>query len=321
MIYRKTNRMPELKFSILGFGCWSLGNESGWTNATDKSSTETIRAAIEYGVTFFDTAPVYGFGNSESLLGRAIKTCRDKLIIATKCGLIWDESHKIKNDLSETSVLKEIDKSLKRLSADYIDIYQLHWPDHNVRIEDLQNTLHKLLESKKVRYIGLSNFSLKDTKKLSENKKIVSYQGLYNILEQNENGYHGIDLEYKMKDEILPFCKDNDMAVFPYSPLMQGILTDNFDISKIGDDDVRKQNPKFDNIEQYLIKTKKLKEYAAKLKMTLLELTYGWLAYQKEITSIISGATNKNQIIKNAKAANTILREEEYNEINNIALN
>ncbi|GHU83281.1 hypothetical protein FACS189468_8300 [Spirochaetia bacterium] len=278
MLYRTVSRMPELNFSVLGFGCWSLGEHSGWTNANDEASIRTIETAIDYGVTFFDTAPVYGFGTSEPLLGKAIKGKRDKLIIASKCGLQWNDKHETRNDLSEASVLKEIDQTLKRLNVDYVDIYHLHWPDPKVRVEDLRRTLDKLLDSTKVRYIGLSNFSLGETKKLCENVKVAAYQGLYNTLEQNEETYHAIPLNYKMKDEMLPFCGKNGLALFPYSPLMQGVLTDTFDIARVSKDDIRRQNPKFagDQIGIYTEKAGQLKEYAQGLGLTLIELTYGF---------------------------------------------
>lgn len=322
MLYRKVNRMGDLKFSLLGFGCWSLGSSSGWSSSSDSLSTRALELAIDNGVTLFDTAPVYGFGSSETLLGKVIKGKRDGLIIASKCGLVWDDANNITNDLTQKSVLNELDNSLRRLDIDYIDIYQLHWPDNQVNIDDLENTIQKLLDTKKIKYIGLSNFSLNDCKILSKNKNVVSYQGLYNLFEPNEQNYHGIELDYKMKDEILPFCRDNGMSVFPYSPLMQGILTDDFNASDIGKDDVRNSNPKFsnkDSIKVYLDKRDKLIEYGKSIDMSLLEIAYGWLSYQNEITSIISGATKEEQVIKNIKACATILKEQYYNEIEKIA--
>ncbi len=320
MLYRKIARMEEYDFSLLGFGCWALGSSSGWSTSSDEISIKIVDQAIEQGVTLFDTAPVYGFGTSEMLLGKIIKGKRDKIILASKCGLVWDNNKNIQNDLSESSVLNEIDVSLKRLNVDYIDIYQLHWPDPKVAIEDLQNTIEKLLNSQKIKYIGLSNFSLDDCKVLAQNPKVVSYQGLYNLFETNEKGYHGINLEYQMKDEILPFCRENNLAVLPYSPLMQGILTDNFDASRIGANDVRHANPKFhaDNIQVYLDKREKLLEYAKSIDMSLLNIAYGWLGYQEAITSVISGSTKEYQLTKNIEASNTVLSKEQYDKVEEI---
>ena len=321
MLYRKVNRMDDLEFSLLGFGCWSLGSSSGWSSSSDSLSMRALEVAIDNGITLFDTAPVYGLGSSEILLGKAIKGKRDNLIVMSKCGLIWDDAGNITNDLTAKSVLSELDNSLSRLNVDCIDIYQLHWPDPKINICDLQNTIQKLLDTKKIKYIGLSNFSLEDCKILSQNKKVVSYQGLYNLFEANEENYHGINLGYKMKDEILSFCENNGMSVFPYSPLMQGILTDNFNASNIGKNDVRNSNPKFhneDSIKVYLDKRDKLMQYGKSIDMSLLEIAYGWLAYQKAITSIISGSTKEEQVIKNIKACNTILKEQYYNEIEKI---
>lgn len=321
MLYRSVKRIKDLKFSAIGFGSWSLGSKSGWSGASDEASTKVIHAAIDNGITFFDTAPVYGFGTSEVVLGKAIKGKRDKIIIASKCGLIWDNSYKIRNDLSEKSVIAELDRSLERLGTEHIDIYQLHWPDPNIKTEELANTIEKLLSTKKIGYIGLSNFSLEDTRMLSKNERVATYQGLYNIFEQNENTYHNIPLVYKMKDEIMPFSFENGLAIFPYSPLMQGILTDRFDISILNKNDIRMQNPKFRSgvIEKYTEKSKMLKEYAKENGMTLTALAYGWMLYQNEITSVISGATKEQDILENIKYAEIQITKEMYDKINSIA--
>lgn len=318
MTYRIVDRMPDLKFSLLGFGCWSLGDSSNWTNSTDESSIAAIKTAIDLGVNFFDTAPVYGFGSSEILLGKAIKGSRDKIIIASKCGLIWDDNRQIKNELSESSIMKEIDNSLNRLGVDYIDIYQLHWPDNKIPLDIVLSTMQKIIDSGKIKYIGFSNFCLKDIQQFCDIKKIASFQGLYNVLEQNSDSYHNISLGYKMKSEIIPFCKENGLAVFPYSPLMQGLLTDNFNISKIDSKDVRNSNPNLKN-KIYLDKVDKLKNYSKKTGIKLIELAYGWLKYQNAITSIISGAKSKEQVLENVKALeNNFIGEKEFDEINKI---
>ena len=318
MIYRIVDRMPDLKFSLLGFGCWSLGDHSNWTNSSNAESIKAIKTAIEIGVNFFDTTPVYGFGTSEKILGEAIKGNRDKIIIASKCGLVWNDELEISNNLTKESVLNEIDNTLKRLNVDYIDIYQLHWPDPKVKLEQILDTMQIIIDSHKIRYIGLSNFHLSDLEKFIDNKRIVSFQGLYNVLEQNSDSYHNISLGYKMKSEILPFCEKNGIAVFPYSPLMQGLLTDNFDIKKISSNDVRNNNPNITN-KFYLDKVEKLRNYSNELGIKLLELSYGWLKYQKSITSIISGANSYKQVLENIKALETdAIGEEEFNFINKI---
>ena len=133
MIYRKLGS-SDLEVSALGFGCWPLGNE--WTEANDQSSHETVKEAINLGINFFDVAPVYGFGHAEKVLAKAIKGKRDQIYIASKCGLRWDDSKNIKRNLSRESILEEIDLTLKRLDVDYLDLYQLHWPDPNTPLEE-----------------------------------------------------------------------------------------------------------------------------------------------------------------------------------------
>lgn len=321
MLYRSVDRLKEYKFSVLGFGCWSLGGKSGWSSATDIDSLNAIACAIDNGVSFFDTAPVYGFGTSEQLLGKAIKGKRDSLIIASKCGLVWDDSKKIRNNLKWESVEQEINNSLTRLNIDYIDIYQLHWPDKNVGVAELSETIEKIIATEKVKYVGLSNFSFEDLKFLSKNQKVVSFQGLYNILEQNEESYHGISLDYKLGHDILPFVEQNNMAFFPYSPLMQGLLTDNFNSTKITKKDIRINNPKFahDNLKLYLNKRIELKKIAEETGYSLLELAYAWLKHQTGITSIISGATKKEQVEQNICALESVLNDDLFEQINIIA--
>jgi len=222
MIYRELGK-SVLKVSIIGFGCWPVSND--WTGARDKDSIATVSEAIELGNNFFDViAPVYRFGHAERVLRRAIKGKRNSIYIASKCGLRWDSSKKIRHDLSKESILEEIDDSLKRLDTDYIDLYQIYWPDPNVSIEETMETLISIKEKGKVRYIGVSNFSIPLLKVASRYDDIVSNQILYNMINRNSDNYCGIPLSYRSEDEILPFCEKNNVSVIPYSPLMQGLL-------------------------------------------------------------------------------------------------
>jgi aryl-alcohol dehydrogenase-like predicted oxidoreductase len=155
---------------------------------------------VDLGINLFDVAPVYGFGHAEEVLGKALKGRRQKVLIASKCGLLWDGQRNITNNLTAKSILWEIDNSLRRLNTDHIDIYQLHWPDPNTPIEETIEALHSIKEAGKIRYIGVSNFSVELTKQAMEIDTIVSYQGLYNMLERNPESYHEIPLTYRTQE-------------------------------------------------------------------------------------------------------------------------
>lgn len=183
MIKRNVGK-TDLEATVIGYGCWVVSGKEFWTGTDDKNSVQAIETAYDKGINFFDVAPVYGFGHAEKLLGKALKGKRDKVIIASKCGLVWDESRNISNLLSKDSLLEEIDASLRRLSTDYIDIYQMHWPDYSTPIEETMETLNKIKAAGKIRYIGASNFPVKLLNEARKYGEIVSHQCLQHATEK-----------------------------------------------------------------------------------------------------------------------------------------
>lgn len=317
---KKMFSLIDEELSALGLGCWGLSGGDFWNGANDKNSLATIDTAIELGVNFFDVAPVYGFGHAETLLGKAIQGRRDKCFIASKCGLLWDDNNTISNSLTAQSIEGEIAQSLSRLNTNYIDLYQLHWPDPATDLEETMAALIKLKEQGKIRHIGLTNFSLSDLKLAHSMTAIASYQGLYNLLEHNPDAYHDIPLEYRSRDQILPCVVQNNMMFLPYSPLMQGVLTDDFSISGIQDTDVRKANPKL-NDEQFVVYNEmrtKLLEYASDIGRPLSQLAINWLTAQEGIGPVISGGFMPEHIIMNAKAMQWSLSDQQMSEIEGI---
>ena len=313
MIYKIVESMPELEFSAIGMGTWAVGGGSVWNNANDQDNMATIKAAIDLGVTYFDTAPVYGLGHSETVLGQAIVGQRDNIIIGSKCGLVWDKQNRVSNNLTAESLAQEVDSSLKRLNTDYIDLYQLHWPDPNTPLEETAKGLQKLLESGKIRHIGVSNYSVKDALKLHEMVPVASFQGLYNLLERNAESYHGIPLDYRVEREVFPLCEQYGWAFFPYSPLMQGLLTGTFKAEGNFDEkDVRASNPKLNGelFKEYYQKACQLGEIANGLNCSLAQLSLAWLIKQNPVTSIISGALTPVEMNTNAAACDLVLNEE-----------
>jgi len=300
----KFKQIKELNASAIGFGCWAIGGT--WNNVSDDESIRSIKAAIETGINFFDVAPVYGKGHAETVLGKALQDeKRDQIIIATKCGLPWsqDERRKTRKDLTKASIFKEIDDSLARLQTDYIDLYQVHWPDPNTPISETAEALTELKKQGKIRHVGVSNYSLEMTREMMEGVEVAAFQGLYNLLEQNPEHYHNIPLQYRAREEALPFCKDNDMKYLPYSPLMQGLLTGKLKRSDNWDEnDDRKNNPKLngEGFEPYFNCVEELKILANEANIPLAHLAIHWLVAQQEVGPVIAGAHTVEQVRDNA---------------------
>lgn len=318
MKYKKVKNIEE-EISVIGFGCWGISGPEFWEGTTDESSIKTIQKAVENGINLFDVAPVYGFGHAEEILGTALKGMRHKVLIATKCGLVWDEQKRIKRNLTPKSIFKEIDDSLKRLKTDYIDIYQLHWPDPNTDINETIDALLELKKQGKIRYIGLSNFSIATAQFIMKKVKISSMQGLYNMLERNPLSYHNIALEYRTEKEVLPFCLKNDLAFFPYSPLLQGLLTGKF-TGHEKFNDVRAANPNLtgERFHEFINIVKDLNDFSKKINKPLNQIALNWLIKNPAVTSVIAGAQKPEHLEENLKAITWKLTDELYEEIESI---
>ena len=230
--------------STVGFGLWGLSGQ--WEGgANDTEAVRALHAAVDIGINFFDTAPVYGLGHAEEVLGKGLKNLRSKVLIASKCGLVWGEDKKVSRNLSRNSITAEIDQSLSRLGTDYIDLWQIHWPSADSVLEETMEAMESVRKSGKVRWLGVCNFSSLDTRRAKELAGIVTWQGLYNVIERNSTSYRGDSLEYRTEDEILPVAEELHLGILPFSPLMMGQLAGAFDERKtFGDDDVRSGNPR-----------------------------------------------------------------------------
>lgn len=319
----KMKTVPALDFALsaVGFGCWAAGGDSVWSGSDDEEIIRTIQRAIELGINFFDVAPVYGFGHAESVLGRALRGKRHQVIVASKCGLRWDAAGVIVNDLRPERITQEIEDSLRRLNTDYIDIYQMHWPDPQTSIADSMKVLLNLQAEGKIRHIGVSNFSSTQADEARKYGVIVSHQGLYNILERNPSQYHSIPLAYHTEAEILPDCQAHGMAFFPYSPLFQGLLTDQFKAQgQFGAKDVRSANPKLNPplFEIYYQIRNELQAFAAKIGQPLSQVAINWLIEQPAVTSVICGAQTIKHIEENAATTSWTLTENMMAEIERI---
>jgi len=318
MIYKQVSQV-DTPISAIGIGCWNFGGD--WDSSNEQNSINIVHAAIDVGINLFDVAPVYGFGASETILGKALKGKRDKVMIASKAGILWDDKRETRFNLTKASILKEIDESLARLGTDYIDIYQMHWPDPSTPLSETAEALNEIRATGKIRYVGLSNFSQDDVAKMMEMTSVESQQGLYNMLERNPESYHGIPLAYRSEDEVLPAVEKWGQAYLAYSPLFQGLLAGKFlngvDFSK---SDIRNSNPKFDggNFERYVDAARKINQVAVDIDKPMQQLSLNWLRQKPAVTCIIAGVSSLKQLDANVGSCDWDIDDETMGRLDEI---
>jgi aryl-alcohol dehydrogenase-like predicted oxidoreductase len=307
------------ELSVIGLGTWNISGQ--WGEVSEDTAIELIHAAIDNGINLIDTAPIYGMGNSDILVGKALKDRRDKVVLAGKCGLVWNNKGAVRNDLSKSTLLQEIDRNLERLQTDYIDIYQIHWPNPEYPLEETVETLERIKKQGKILNWGVCNFSKQDLETILELGSPKSFQGLYNMLEQDAQRYHSMDLEYRTKSEIIPIVEQQHLAFFPYSPLMQGMLTGKIQkTTEFDENDVRKSNDNFkgERFDSILNLLSELKPIAEEAGTNLLGLSMAWLTKQKAVSSVISGARNRTQVESNAALGDLKLDDSSWDAVENL---
>jgi len=310
MQYRKLGN-SGIDISVVGLGCWAIGGWA-WGGTDEKESIKTIKEAIDLGINLIDTAPIYGFGCSEEIVGKAIKGKRDKVVISTKFGLRWDleegeyvfdtEGYKIYRNGRPHSIRTEIERSLKRLQTDYIDLYFSHWPDHTTPYEQTMETLMRLKEEGKIRAIGVSNAGIEIMKRYLSVGPLDANQPLYNLLQR------------EFEKENLGFCRDNQISVTVYSPLAQGLLTGKVTPDrKFQEGDWRANKPWFqpEVISKILSMLEKFKPIAQNHGITLASLAIAWTIAQPGITCALVGARRVEQVRENALAGDVNLTSQE----------
>lgn len=311
-------RLGKSGFSVPAviFGAWAIGGWL-WGKSDDKEAAEAIQKSIELGCTCIDTAPVYGFGHSEEVVGKAVKGKRDKVLIATKCGLRWDcgdgefffdtkdnsgRSVKVYQNLKKDSLFKECDASLKRLGTDVIDLYQCHWPDSTTPLDETMEALLSLKEQGKIRAIGVSNFTPDMIETCLESGDIASDQPKYSLLFRD------------IENDILPFCQKHDVGLIVYGPIGQGLLTGKVTLDrKFAEDDFRTGQPWFQpkNLKRILDTLEKIEPIAKEHGKTLAQLAINWVISEPGITCAIVGARTPEQVVENIGAVDFKLGEDE----------
>ncbi|HJO56019.1 MAG TPA: aldo/keto reductase [Candidatus Scalindua sp.] len=310
MEYRQLGK-SDLKVSVVGYGAWGIGGKPFWSTEGEESSIRSIEKAIDLGINFYDTAPVYGFGYSEELLGRALQSRRKDVIIATKCGLVWEkeELKAISKKANRESISEEIDLSLKRLRTDYIDLYQVHWPDESTAIEETMNTLLQIQKEGKIRYIGVSNYSVDQMEESLKYGQIVSLQPMYSMLERD------------VEKDRLPFCIENKIGVICYSPLASGVLTGKYD-ENTRFKDWRGQNiiGNFtgDVYVSHIKKVKELKKIAQRNGKTLAQMAINWILHQEGVSTAIVGVKTPSHVEQNIDAVGWKIVNSDLKEISDI---
>lgn len=321
MEYRKLGN-TNLELSTITYGAFAIGGTM-WGGNEAKDSVASVRASIDHGVTTLDTAPFYGFGLSEEMIGQAIKGYdRSQIQLLTKFGLVWDGTNEGKGEFffdaekdgktipvykyaSRASIMKEVENSLKRLQTDYIDLLQIHWPDTTTPISETMEALELLLQQGKIRAAGVSNYSLEQVAEAQHSLNIASNQLAYSMLNRN------------MEKDIVPYALQHNLGIIVYSPMERGLLTGKyFGDGKLKANDHR--NAYFQQFNLAKVKTflDTISPIAADKGATLSQLVLKWTTLQPAITTVLAGARNAEQAISNAQSIEINLTADELSLIN-----
>jgi len=322
MEYRKLGN-SELEVSAIGFGAWAIGGWM-WGGTDRKEALAAVQEAIEAGITTIDTAPVYGFGLSERIVGEAVKGRRDRVQILTKYGLRWDSEKgehyfdtqdpegkpiKLYKYAGKESVIQECENSLRRLGTDYIDLYQIHWPDPTTPIEETMLAVEKLIQDGKVRAAGVCNYSVEQMRKAEKVLALASNQVPYGMVNRGA------------EKDLIPYCMRNKKGVIAYSPLQRGLLTGKIDMNyKFAPGDHRPSTPFFrpENRRKILDALEKIRPLLDGSGATFAQLAIAWTIRRPGIISALVGARSKDQVKENVKAPDIKLKDDELQMIDKL---
>lgn len=315
MIYRQLGN-SDIQIPAITFGAWAIGGW-WWGGSDDQEAIAAIQAGIDAGINCIDTAPMYGFGHSEEVVGRAIRGRREQVTVATKCGLIWDRAegeyffeaedeggrHPVYRCLSKRSILAECDRSLERLGVDVIDLYQCHWPDATTPIGETMEALLELRDAGKIRAIGVSNFTEEMIEQCLQFGPVHSNQPKFSLVSREH--LYG----------VIRYAHAKGIACIVYSPLEQGLLTGKVTMDrKFGPGDYRAGQPWFRSANRRRVLDvlqEVVQPIADAHNATLAQIAIAWTIHTPGITSAIVGARDAKQVVENAAAANIQLTPEE----------
>lgn len=287
MEYLKPEGCP-FSISRITLGTWAIGGWM-WGGNDEQESILTVHEALEQGITTIDTAAIYGFGKSERLVGTAVQQAgnRDQLVIATKGGLEWDERERIQRNSKPERLRKEVEDSLRRIGTDYIDLYQVHWPDHQTPFSETADTMSQLMDEGKIRAIGVSNFAPNQMDEFREAAPIHFCQPPYNLFER------------EIEQDVKPYCHQNGIAMLTYGALCRGLLTGKMDEqTQFPEGDLRRGDPKFrgQRYQEYLAAANELASYASSYHhKSLIALAVRWIL-DRGVETAIWGARRPAQV-------------------------
>jgi len=311
MKLRKLGR-SDLHLTPVGLGTWAMGGgdwKFGWGPQDDAQSIRTIHEALDLGVNWLDTAPVYGLGHCEDIVGRALKELKGRRpILSTKCERCWDEERQIIPRLKRASIRREIEDSLRRLGVDVIDMYQIHWPQPDEDIEEGWSAIAELVKEGKVRWAGVSNFNVAQLKRLQPIHPVAFLQPPYSLLNR------GIEAE------LIPYCEAHDVGIIPYSPMQKGLLSGKVTqawVDALPATDHRRADPQFNEplLSRNIALNAGLRRLATRLGTTSAELAIAWVLRQPRVTSAIVGARKPGQFAETIGGASLTLAPEVIAEI------
>jgi len=314
----------NIEGSVVALGTWVMGGWM-WGGASERESIDAIHASLDAGVNLIDTAPIYGFGLSEQIVGKALNGRRDQAVIATKCGMVCDTT-KGENKFNSTtlgpdpdghiniqiyldprSIRNEVEMSLRRLQTDYIDLYQTHWQESTTRIEDTMSALLDLKKQGKIRAIGVSNASSEHMDRYRAVGPLDSDQERFSMLDR------------RIEDDQLPYCREHNIAMLAYSPLAQGLLTGKITPDReFPEGDQRRYSDTFsvENRKRVHEMLGKFKPVVEAHNITLSQLAIAWTVHQPGLTHALVGARSPQQAIENAQAGDVQLSEDELRTMN-----
>jgi aryl-alcohol dehydrogenase-like predicted oxidoreductase len=298
-----------MKISRIGLGTWSIGGWM-WGGTDEKNAISTIHYALDNGINLIDTAPVYGFGTAEEIVGKALKQYgkREQIAIATKVGLNWKHQQPFR-DSSKTRIIKEIEDSLKRLQVEYIDLYQVHWPDPKTPIAETAEILGQLLKEGKIRAIGVSNYSVEEMQIFQKTTPLHTAQPPFNLFERDA------------EQTILTYCQNNHLSTLGYGSLCRGLLSGRMrSDTQFQGDDLRKSDPKFQppRYHHYLACVEHLDKWAKQhYQRSVLSLAVRW-ALDKGINVALWGARKPEQLDAITSVLGWKLQPHDFQEIDEI---
>lgn len=300
----------DMELTTVGLGTWALGGpwEYGWGPQDDDDAVGAILEALDQGINWIDTAPAYGLGHAEELVGKALRQTTHKPYIATKCGILWNEKKERVLHLKRDSIRRECHDSLRRLGVERIDLYQMHWPEPEPDIEEAWEEMARLQKEGKVRHIGVSNYSVGQMERVARIHPIASLQPPYSMLRRDA------------ERELLAHCAKHRIGVVVYSPMQRGLLTGTFNAERLvtlAPDDHRIRSPEFQEpqFSATMELVEGLKRIAERNGRTVAQLAVSWVLRKPEVTAAIVGARRPGQIVETAPASDWNLGQKDIEEV------